>query len=365
MASDMNYRLGLTKLESFIDSQDEDLWRDFQLYKGQLLGNLREEERFGRTETLHNERFRFVDKLNPLALAKTGISFVDLCLGVIPSKESQGVSDNYQRVNFKGDKEYSHTEALFGTGKSWAILIGVNEYQDKNNYGNLQVCIKDVIAIKKQLIKSGYDQRYIQLLTDDAGETPSRNNIVTTTKAIADATEPDDLLLFYYSGHGDEMGGESYLLACDGQYPALEDTAISISRIKSILEEASARAKVLIVDACHSGADIGGKGAKKMSAEFLRNVFEQAEGFAILSSCKQGQVSYEWRAQNRSAFTHFLLEALAGKADLDNKGFVSVQDVNRFVVDEVKLWAAQNKLSQTPTLEYTVAGDIILARYVS
>jgi len=171
------------------------------------------------------------------------------------------------------------------------------------------------------------------------------------------------LLLFYYSGHGEERDGESYLIAQDGHRLVLGDTAISLSRVKDIVEEAKARAKVIILDACHSGADIGGKGAEPMSAAFIRRVFEEAEGMAILASCTQGQLSYEWQASERSVFTHFLLKALTGMADRDGKGFVTVQDASRYVTNGVKLWASQHSLSQTPTLESKLAGDIILARY--
>ncbi len=74
-------------------------------------------------------------------------------------------------------------------------------------------------------------------------------------------------------------------------------------------------------------------------------------------------MSYEWRENERSAFTHFLLEALEGQADRDEKGFVTVQDANRHVANGVKLWASRRNLSQTPTLQYTVAGDIVLVKY--
>ena len=84
---------------------------------------------------------------------------------------------------------------------------------------------------------------------------------------------------------------------------------------------------------------------------------------AILASCKQGQLSYEWRLQERSVFTHYLLDALKGEADRDEKGFVTVQDASRHVTDGVKLWASQRNVSQTPTLQYSVAGDIILTRH--
>jgi hypothetical protein len=74
-------------------------------------------------------------------------------------------------------------------------------------------------------------------------------------------------------------------------------------------------------------------------------------------------LSYEWHENERSVFTHFLLEALEGQADRDEKGFVTVQDANRHVVNGVRLWASQRNLSQTPTLEGKLAGDIILVRY--
>lgn len=251
-------------------------------------------------------------------------------------------------------------DQLFGRGNRWAVLIGVNSYEDAWHYGPLQVCVRDVEATREALLAGGFDPARIRLLTDNTDEKPTRANILAALQSVANATERDDLLLVYYSGHGDAAGGESYLVAREGRHLVLGDTAVSVTRVKQIVERAPARAKVLLLDACHSGADIGQKGQRPMTPEFIQRVFEQAEGLAILSSCKQGQVSYEWRLRERSVFTHFLLEALAGAADRDSKGFVTVQDANRHVANGVKLWASQRNLSQTPTLQYSVAGDIIL-----
>jgi uncharacterized caspase-like protein len=241
--------------------------------------------------------------------------------------------------------------------------VGVNTYEDALNYGPLQVCIKDVVATREQLLAGGFEAERIRLLADTTPELPTKANILTALKSVADATEQDDLLLFYYSGHGDEKDGVAYLVARDGRYLVLEDTAVPVARVTAIMEAAPARAKVLLLDACHSGADIGGKGPKKMTPEFIRRVFEEAVGLAVLASCTQGQLSYEWRKEERSVFTHYLLEALRGSADNDEKGFVTVQDTSRHVANGVKLWASQHNVSQTPTLQYTVIGDIILARY--
>jgi hypothetical protein len=222
--------------------------------------------------------------------------------------------------------------------------------------------VVDVEATREQLIIGGFDPGRIRLLTDNTEEKPIRANILAALKSVADATEPDDLLLFYYSGHGDEAGGESYLVARDGRHLVLGDTAVSVARVKQIMDAAPARAKVILLDACHSGANIGQKGPQPMTPEFIQRVFEQAEGMAILASCKQGQFSYEWGLQQGSVFTHYLLDALKGGADRDEKGFVTVQDASRHVTDRVKLWASQRNVSQTPTLQYTVAGDIVLVK---
>jgi Caspase domain len=350
----VKYEQGLDALKNL--AKDTDWYQDFTPHEAALRDNLYDERRYGRSEQTTRERARIVDQLNILALKHLPFSFNDLCLDKPPVLKAQSMA--------KGDSAASGPAPTYGTGNKWAVLVGVNYYEDEANYGQLQVCVKDTEAIHQQLLASGFSSARIRILADDLPELPTRDNILAALKSTAEATEPDDLLLFYYSGHGDEDGSKSYLVARNGRRLVLEDTAVLISRVKQFLDQASARAKVIILDACHSGANIGGKGAKSMSAEFIRRVFEQAEGLAILASCKQAQLSYEWRKQERSVFTHYLLEALKGQADRDEKGFVTVQDASRYVTDGVKLWASQRNLIQSPTLQLSVVGDIILCQYV-
>lgn len=255
------------------------------------------------------------------------------------------------------------SEAFYGTGASWAVLVGVNEYEDAIHYGKLQVCEQDVAVVRERLITGGFDSRRVHLLTDHTDRAPTRANILESFQSVANATETNDLLLFYYSGHGDEEAGESYLIARDGRRLILRDTAVSLSRIKEIMEKAPAKGKIIVLDACHSGADIKGKGPEPMSATFIQRVFAEARGMAILASCTQGEFSYEWRDNKRSVFTHYFLEALEGRSDRDNKGFVTVQDTSRYVTNGVKLWATQHNVNQTPTFQYSATGDIILVHY--
>lgn len=66
-------------------------------------------------------------------------------------------------------------------------------------------------------------------------------------KTIAEATEPNDLMLFYNSGHGAEAGGEGYLVARDGRHLTVGDTAIPLTHAKQIESEADRDTKDFVI----------------------------------------------------------------------------------------------------------------------
>jgi hypothetical protein len=287
----------------------------------------------------------------------------------IEEKESQLSSaaqpDMLAKPVGKGGGEAGEPEEVFGQGRWWAVLVGVSEYQDyeaQDRYGNywsLPECSEDVTALQQQLLRCQYDKDHIKLLTG----APTRNQIISALQSYADATERDDLLLFYFSGHGEAEDGQNYLIANDSFKNSLKNTGLALTTVKEIVGGARARAKIIVIDACHSGANLRVKGIPQMSPDFIQQVYEQAKGWAVIASCEQGQLSYIMKGQPRSVFTHFLLEALGKQADFHDKGFVSVQDVYNYVASNVKIWAANNNCRQKPTLQKEAEGEIILARY--
>ncbi len=261
----------------------------------------------------------------------------------------------------KGSGGQTEPGQFFGQGNRWAVLVGIGCYEDSSNYWELPVCPNDAKSIRDKLFESGYGTDRVHLLTDDEAQAPTRSRIRATLKAVADATEPDDLFLFYFSGHGDASDGKNYLVTCDSFRNDLAESAIALFQVREIMQTAQARAKVIIVDACKSGLLF--KGPRTMPPEFIRAAYERAKGWAAIASCEQEQLSYVLDDAKNSVFTYFLLEALGGEADFHEKGFVSVQDAHNYVLKCVKVWASQHKVSQTPTLHSETAGDIILTKY--
>jgi len=244
----------------------------------------------------------------------------------------------------------------------WGLFIGINEYTD-NGISNLTVCKEDIYNFYTLLTNHNFEKDKIKTLisnpSDSVFGSPSRANILSGLNSLSDSAGENDLLLFYFSGHGLLYKESAYLLPCDTRTNSIIDTAITIDKVKKIIKKSAAKAKVIIFDACHSGLFMG-KSTNKMPQEFLINVFEEAEGLAILSSCKQDEVSWEWQDKKMSVFTYFLLEGLQGKADFEEKGFITLSDINRYLVAKVKNWAFKNNKNQTPTLKYEVVGDITL-----
>jgi len=358
-----DYELGARRLREALLHKSAHLPSDFTALEMRLTRNLYESRVFGDEPANRVEWAKIMDGFIRLAREELGIDFNDLCQANVPFEIPSVFLAQKQTAGKGGPTtDPANTPHYDGTGKQWAVLVGVNKYEDKT-YPRLQVCANDLTALYQHLSTHGFSSDHIHRLGDTGPERPRREHILTTLKLVADATQPDDLLLFYYTGHGDVDGNEAYLVTQNGYMANLEHTAVSITQVKNIMHKAAARAKVIILDACHAGALLGTKGPRRMSPEFMRRVFYQAEGMAILSSCKQDQVSYEWEKQKRSVFTYYLLAALQGQADNDEKGFVTVTDINRYVTDGVKGWAIRNKSPQTPTIQAEMAGEIIVCHY--
>ena len=246
-----------------------------------------------------------------------------------------------------------------------ALLVGINKYSDRK-VSNLNFCVNDVTSAHEILVvpeRGGFDPDNCQLLTDYSKEDrlkPIRSNLMSSIKSLSRTAKPNDYLLFFFSGHGIEENRKSYLLPADARINVLSDTAIPINWIKETMEKSKARAKVLILDACHSSAIKGKAESGRMTKGLHNSIFPAPRGFAILSSCTMNQVSYEMPNGENSVFTYFLNEGLMGDADSDNDGKITIPDASRYATEKTLEWASSEGVEQSPTLEYNVVRDLIL-----
>jgi len=267
-----------------------------------------------------------------------------------------------RRVEKLEERKSAHK--LLDIGSKKAVLVGIDEYVD-SSINNLQFSVNDVKSFCEILIDSDrgqYDSENVKLLIGESqeGEKPNRSNIMSSITALSRTASAEDSILFYFSGHGIEERKKSYLLPLDSRINVLKDTAIPIEWIKKILMDSNARAKIIILDACHAGAIIGKAESGRMTQSFHETIFPAPEGFVVLSSCKTNEVSHEWPAKEHGVFSYFLVEGLQGVADKDRNGAITITDASNYVTEKVRNWAFKNSKEQNPTLECKVSGDILL-----
>jgi Caspase domain len=239
--------------------------------------------------------------------------------------------------------------------KAHAVLAGVNRYAD-TSISSLNYCARDVTAVQQVLAQRGF---LTQLFADGQTAAPERVAVLKQLAIDAKTAKAEDLLLFYFSGHGLADQGDGYLLSRDTDFVVKTQSAIKTDDVLDLMTHSPAAAKVLILDACHSGAQIG-KAPLHMTAEFIERVYRKARGVAVLASCAQDEVAWEDGNLGHGVFSTAVLEALSGLADFEGKGFVTVGDLHRYAVDRVAVWCRDHGKLQTPTLEYKGSGDIVL-----
>ena len=167
------------------------------------------------------------------------------------------------------------------------------------------------------------------------------------TDALADVLRewnPDDQLVFYFSGHGALRNQlYSFVLGSDPPEYVLFDTVIGEIRANSV------RRALLIIDTCFAGAAIE-KGQKSIDPAMVIDEEGLPNGIAILTSCRAREVSHELPNSSESIFTRLLCEAIeTGLWDTPTPGGrITVGEVVEAVGKRLRTEDEYLAIAQTP-----------------
>jgi tetratricopeptide (TPR) repeat protein len=217
---------------------------------------------------------------------------------------------------------------LPGKQKRWALIIGVDEYKD-GQIGRLGGAANDAHALADALVRyAGFPPDQVILLSTDQPEErqPSRVNILRRLSNLAGVIPKDGLLLFSFAGHGMERNGQAYLLPSDAQFSNdiafLEDTAVSVSRMKDRIKATGVGQVIVLLDACRN--DPGGRAdaPNPLSSAYTKFNFDvrnrEVQAFATIYATAVGQRAYEYTEKKQGYFTWALVEGLKGGAANEN-----------------------------------------------
>jgi hypothetical protein len=231
---------------------------------------------------------------------------------------------------------------------SVAVVIGIRDY---NLLGEIPGCAADARAFADAFREArGMNPRRIVLMTDDGEKSrvPTRSLIQERIRMCASEAKADGMALVYFSGHAVTKDGQAMLVPWDCDMTE----GIAVSWVTDQLKQSKARDKVLIVDACHSGARE--KGVLVVEKQSLGT----AEGVAMFLSCGKDENSYPVESGKRSIYTDVFLRCLREAAK--GPSAVTARALEQKIEEEMSGWRLQTGRSQTPQLILAEGQDMTL-----
>lgn len=234
---------------------------------------------------------------------------------------------------------------LPASAKRWALVIGVDNYIDPQISG-LKGSDNDARMIADALTRySGFPKDQVILLstTQPIERQPTRVNILRRLANLSTTVPKDGLLLVSFAGHGMERSGQAFLLPADAQISDsisfLEETAISMTRVKSWIKETGVGQVLMLLDACRN--DPGGRAdaPNPLSTSYV-NAFNfdvrnrEIQAFATLYATGIGQRAYEYTEKKQGYFSWAVVEGLKGAA-ANEKGEVTLAQLVKYVQEAV------------------------------
>lgn len=229
--------------------------------------------------------------------------------------------------------------------RTWLVSIGHNE--GTRGEVDLLYAEHDARAFVDVLREHGgiSAQRTVLLLGEDATAVRrTLQDVNARIRAVTSEGQPTALIVFY-SGHADatalHLGG----------------TELPLEELKSLVAGSAAGVRMLVLDACRSGTVTRVKGVKATES-FRITLSEEvpAEGMAIITSSAAGEASQESDALRSSFFTHHLVNALRGAADLDGDGKVTLSEAYGYTYGQTLRSSGTTVALQHPTYSWEVKG---------
>lgn len=263
---------------------------------------------------------------------------------------------------------------------AYAVIVGIGKYKDPE-IPVLKYAKADALEIYDTLTDPRYGnfpKENVKLLIDEEATLTKIRSAMGTF--LARNAGEEDIVCIYFAGHGspeiDPTGRaddrlEKFLVPYDARRDDLFGYGLSMDVIQGIFRRIASKRVVFFIDSCYSGA-AGGRTFSRpdvstrnitISDKFLDRL--SGEGRVIITASKPDELSLETDKLGHGIFTYYLAEGLKGKADFNNDGFVTVDELYKYVSGNVTREARSMGGAQHPVRKGETIGEIPLTNYES
>jgi hypothetical protein len=249
------------------------------------------------------------------------------------------------------------------------ILIAVENYVDRR-IPSVDYAEADAMALADAFKQHGFDPADQLLLINNKA---TKASIESRVKKILSSMVNDDILYFYYAGHGFARNGRNYITCNDTILDDLENTSIPVEWLFEQFKSSDCKKIVMFLDSCESGmlATAKVRGIySDLTEDELEEFFDNAEHCVCFAACKPGQYSHPSDKLKHGIWTYHVIEAFNANAELAlEKGHLltssSLQNYLKKEVPRTLRTTYADTRVQTPWFYGAQTSDFLVANVAS
>ena len=205
--------------------------------------------------------------------------------------------------------------AVPGGPRVFAVMVGISEY---GGYASdLAYTADDAVKLAQDLRREGLLNPASVVITD-ADATVA--GVKAAFARVAAQAGPDDIFLFFYSGHGSQNRGAVNAFELDGMTETIVmvDGEITDAEMAEMFGQVRARMSIIVLDSCFSGG-------------FARNVVSRPGVIGLFSSEEDLTSQVAIKFQAGGYLSHFVRQGLGGQANADGDDMITAGELTQYV----------------------------------
>lgn len=195
------------------------------------------------------------------------------------------------------------------------VFVGISDYPGTAN--DLPLCADDARKLAQVLRDAGVSSMSEQRILVDGQATVA--NVRRAIQEIGNRCGPNDLFVFFYSGHGSQTDDMSNSQERDRREESivLYDEEIGDDEMGRLLAGVRARVQVIGLDACFSGG--------------FRDALTRPEQMGLFSSEEDLTSAVAMKFEAGGYLSHFLRTGLLGGADFDRNDVITAGELSEYL----------------------------------
>lgn len=231
-------------------------------------------------------------------------------IGVTSFGENETGNYRLQLTQQAGNPRHANVR---GGARVLAIAVGVSDYERMSDLPNTDDDARNLVS---SLRDAGMLHPASVVLTNSEA---TKSRVQAAIRRAQQQAGPDDVVMFFYSGHGDQVDTPNNPRELDGRAETIElyDAPMRDNELEQALQGFRSRMMIVALDSCYSGG--------------FRNVVNRPNVLGLFSSEEDLTSLVASRLNAGGYLSYYLRQGLSGEADNDGDRVITAGELTTYL----------------------------------